>query len=130
MDMGMPLGIDVSNWQGNVDWEAVKANGVVFGFCKATEGIDYRDRFFPHNWQQMKASGIYRGAYHFSRPSRGTQADKEAYYFIDYINENGGFEAGDIGINDMEDPNFTGSASAWTLFWMQAFESAAGFKPV
>ena len=59
-------GIDVSNHQKVVDWEAVaREPGVDFAFLKATEGDDYRDRYFASNWKAAGESGILRGAYHF-----------------------------------------------------------------
>src|SRR5262249_22791906 len=64
-------GIDVSNYQGKIDWQAVKKSGVVFAFAKATEGVDFVDKSFAANFKAMKAAGIIRGAYHFARPGRG-----------------------------------------------------------
>ena len=61
-------GIDVSHWNGTIDWQAVKQDGVTFAFMKATEGSDFVDSKFATNWQGAKAAGIVRGAYHFYRP--------------------------------------------------------------
>jgi len=58
-------GVDVSKYQGNIDWEAVKDAGVAFAFIKATEGGDAADSKFLRNWTAAKAAGIPRGAYHF-----------------------------------------------------------------
>jgi lysozyme len=57
-------GIDVSNWQGDIDWNKVRAAGTQFAFIKATEGGDYLDPKFAQNWQAAKSVGIPRGAYH------------------------------------------------------------------
>jgi lysozyme len=57
--------VDVSKYQGNIDWEAVKDAGVAFAFIKATEGGDAADSKFLRNWTAAKAAGIPRGAYHF-----------------------------------------------------------------
>ena len=47
----MPVqGIDVSNWQGDIDWDKVRAAGTQFAFIKATEGGDYLDPKFARNW--------------------------------------------------------------------------------
>lgn len=62
----MPIqGIDVSKWQGNIDWAAVRAAGTRFAFIKATEGGDYIDPMFHANWQGARAAGVQRSAYHF-----------------------------------------------------------------
>lgn len=59
------IGVDVSSHQGRIDWPSLKASGVSFAFIKATEGGDFRDRQFLRNWQDARAAGIPRGAYHF-----------------------------------------------------------------
>ena len=58
-------GIDISKWQGNVDWASVRAAGTQFAFIKATEGGDHVDERFRTNWDGAAAAGIPRGAYHF-----------------------------------------------------------------
>jgi lysozyme len=58
-------GIDVSKYQGYIDWMAVRDAGVEFAFIKATEGGDNVDPMFQRNWEGAKAAGIPRGAYHF-----------------------------------------------------------------
>tara|TARA_Y100001933_G_scaffold248756_1_gene283035 strand:+ start:378 stop:620 length:243 start_codon:yes stop_codon:yes gene_type:complete len=63
------FGIDVSHHQGAIDWAKVKAAGVHYCFMKATEGSTFKDKRFDFNWNQAKAHGIIRGAYHFFRPN-------------------------------------------------------------
>ncbi len=58
-------GVDVSKYQGNVDWLAVQQGGVQFAYIKATEGGDRIDPKFVQNWQGARAAGLPRGAYHF-----------------------------------------------------------------
>ena len=63
---GMPIhGIDVSKWQGEIDWAAVRSAGTQFAFIKATEGGDHLDDRFAQNWAGAKAAGVPRSAYHF-----------------------------------------------------------------
>ena len=57
-------GIDVSKFQGDIDWNAVANSGVKFAWIKATEGGD-PDARFQANWEGAKAAGIPHGAYHF-----------------------------------------------------------------
>tara|TARA_B100000683_G_C12168523_1_gene423236 strand:+ start:363 stop:605 length:243 start_codon:yes stop_codon:yes gene_type:complete len=63
------FGIDVSHHQGAIDWAKVKAAGVHYCFMKSTEGSTFKDKRFDFNWNQAKAHGIIRGAYHFFRPN-------------------------------------------------------------
>ncbi len=58
-------GIDVSRYQGDIDWQAARRDGVQFAWIKATEGGDYLDSAFYRNWFAAKAAGVPRGAYHF-----------------------------------------------------------------
>ena len=58
-------GIDVSKYQGTIDWNAVASSGVKFAWIKATEGGDHLDERFQANWQGAKLAGIPHGAYHF-----------------------------------------------------------------
>jgi lysozyme len=58
-------GIDVSKYQGDIDWAQVKASGVKFAYIKATEGGDHTDAKFQQNWNGARAVGLPRGAYHF-----------------------------------------------------------------
>lgn len=66
-------GIDVSKFQGDIDWNRVANSGVKFAWIKATEGGDHVDQRFQANWAAAKAAGVPRGAYHFvywCRPPR------------------------------------------------------------
>jgi lysozyme len=58
-------GIDVSKYQGAVDWNAVAGAGVKFAWIKASEGGDRADPMFQANWDASKAAGVAHGAYHF-----------------------------------------------------------------
>ena len=58
-------GIDVSKYQGTIDWNAVANSGVKFAWIKATEGGDHVDERFQANWQGAKLAGVAHGAYHF-----------------------------------------------------------------
>lgn len=64
-------GIDVSKWQGDIDWAAVRKAGIEFAYIKATEGAGYRDPKFRQNIAKAKelAPEIHIGCYHFARVS-------------------------------------------------------------
>ncbi|MEW9823662.1 MAG: glycoside hydrolase family 25 protein [Candidatus Symbiodolus clandestinus] len=70
-------GIDVSRWQGEIDWQAgANSSRVEFVIVKATEGATWQDPKFQANWQAIKHQGIpIVGAYHFFR-STSTPADQ------------------------------------------------------
>jgi lysozyme len=58
-------GIDVSKFQGDIDWNKVADSGVQFAWIKASEGGDRLDQRFQANWEGAKAAGVPHGAYHF-----------------------------------------------------------------
>lgn len=93
-------GIDVSNYQGQIDWQQVAQSHVYFAAMKATEGYSYKDPTFPSNWKACKEAGIARIAYHFLRPN--LDGDVQASVFHDYIHDHGGLEAGDCVMVDLE----------------------------
>jgi lysozyme len=77
-----PLGIDVSEYQGSINWSSVYSDGVRFAFAKATEGYDYyQDPDFKANMANGKAAGVLMGAYHFSHPYANTPAQEAGYFW-------------------------------------------------
>ena len=70
-------GIDVSAYQGEIDWEVLASQNIQFAFIKATEGSSYVDEKFSQNLENAKKTDLKVGAYHFfSYDSEGkTQAD-------------------------------------------------------
>ncbi|MEN0054009.1 MAG: glycoside hydrolase family 25 protein [Mucilaginibacter sp.] len=68
-------GIDVSSYQGKINWQKVKAmddDGVhiTFAFIKATEGVLSMDPYFQRNWREAPKAGIVCGAYHYFLPQK------------------------------------------------------------
>jgi lysozyme len=88
---GQLRGIDVSAFNGVVDWAAVADSGISFAFAKASEGLTLRDEQFPANWAGMKGTGIVRGAYHFFHPGDDGAAQADA--FLSWV---GALEEGDL----------------------------------
>lgn len=70
-------GVDVSRWQGDIDWAKLRSQGANFAYIKATDGGDHLDPMFKKNWRAANAAGLKRGAYHFFYWCRtaGEQAD-------------------------------------------------------
>jgi len=61
-------GIDVSVYQGNIDWGAVKGSGIAFAIARVSDGT-FKDTKFDQNWPGIKAAGLIRGAYQFFEPA-------------------------------------------------------------
>ena len=70
-------GVDVSYYQGAINWPAVRAAGKQFAYIRYSDGTGFLDPNFNSNWRNAKAAGLTVGAYQFFRPSQNptTQAD-------------------------------------------------------
>ncbi|MFJ7681169.1 glycoside hydrolase family 25 protein [Peribacillus butanolivorans] len=83
-------GIDVSHWQGVINWNKVAKDGVKFVFIKATEGTSYSKlSYFKENAPKALAAGLKVGAYHYAKFATVAEAKAEAAYFIDSISSIG-----------------------------------------
>lgn len=87
-------GVDVSYYQGKVDWPEVKRQGVVFAFVRVSDGAEFVDPELPRNWAGTRAAGVVRGAYQFFRPAQDPVA--QARVLVEQLKKNGGVEDGDI----------------------------------
>lgn len=81
-------GIDISHYQGEIDWEQLK-NAMIEGcpvrfvIIKSTEGASRLDDHFRENFNQVRDYGFIRGVYHFW--SNKSSAREQAYYFLDKV---------------------------------------------
>ena len=75
--------IDVSEFQGNIDWAKVKASGIDGAIIRFGAGLDIVDSKFEYNVQQCINVGLHVGAYHFSWATTEEYAIKEADKFLD-----------------------------------------------
>lgn len=77
------FGVDVSSYQGVVDWPMLAGQGVDFAFIKATEGSALQDRQFTVNWSGAQSAGIRTEAYHFL--SYDSPGETQAENFISVV---------------------------------------------
>lgn len=82
-DTDRVIGIDVSAYQGEIDWKKIEDQGIAFAYIKATEGEDYLDEEFENNWENITSTNIRRGAYLFF--NFDDDAKKTAEYFIEVV---------------------------------------------
>jgi lysozyme len=123
----MLFGIDVSHWQGKLDWPALKAEGVVFAFAKSTQSVGWGDRLFAENWAAMKSVGVIRGAYHYFLPS--VDLIKQAAHFVSTVKPEPCDLplALDVEIDDSLSPNELADS---TLKCLQEIERLSGKRPI
>lgn len=75
-------GVDVSSYQGQIDWPALASKDLSFAFIKATEGSSYVDPYFEYNYQRAQQTHLRIGAYHFF--SYDSSGDTQAGQFHPY----------------------------------------------
>ena len=122
------FGIDVSKWQGQIDWNAVKNDGVHYAIIRATHGIDIVDEWFDYNWEQTHALGIPVGVYQYFEPAQDPIAQADLMLAM-----MGELQPGDLPpVIDVE--SSTGSTPAQTAAavgaWIDHVEEATGVKPI
>ncbi|MBQ8052757.1 MAG: hypothetical protein IJ198_02970 [Lachnospiraceae bacterium] len=73
------VGVDISEYQADVDMDTLREQGVTFIYMKATEGSGHVDGRFAQNWKNAQESGIPAGAYHFFSFDSPGQQQAENY---------------------------------------------------
>ncbi len=124
------LGIDVSHFQGDINWEEIKEAGILFAYDKATQGETYVDPDFKENQVGAKNAGLVHGSYHFFMSNDDPLS--QAKLFV----SNAGYEKGDLPpVLDLESGGIKGDISAAdfeknVLIWLEHVESQLGVKPI
>lgn len=78
-------GIDVSDWQGYIDYAQVKNAGIEVVYIKASQGNSIIDSYFRTNYENAKANGLKIGLYHFLTARSVPEAEEQAEYFASVI---------------------------------------------
>ncbi len=76
-------GIDVSSYQGEIDWDKLSTQDISFVFIKATEGSSFVDKNFSYNFESAQKTSLAVGAYHFF--SYDSEGETQAQNFIDTV---------------------------------------------
>ena len=77
------VGVDISEYQADVDMEKLQEQGVEFIYMKATEGSGHVDGCFAQNWENAQECGIPAGAYHFF--SFDSPGEKQAENYMNTV---------------------------------------------
>lgn len=124
-------GIDVSVYQGAVDWSAVASSGIAFAFARVSDGVGSPDSSFAANWAGMHAAGLTRGAYQFFRAGEDPAA--QAALVLSALSESGGIGVGDLPVvMDVEtsDGESNEDVRAHMATWLGAIAAGTGKMPV
>ncbi len=124
-------GVDVSHWQGTIDWLQVGDDGYSFMFAKATEGTTYADITYAVNRAGAQGVGLRLGAYHFGRPAGSgdaavvASAVAQADHFVDIAQP----RPGDLPpVLDLESNGGLAQPALvrWTQAWLDEVSARTG----
>ena len=123
-------GIDVSYWQGEPRWLAVKNAGIRYVIARASIANTGRDAEYPRNRTRLRKRGIPFTAYHHAKPDATVgDAIAEANNFVDAARLNGDNllpvlelkTHGDLSVEMFQD---------WAKAWLARVEERLGVKPM
>jgi len=127
-------GIDVSHWQGDINWNSVASAGYKFAFCKATQGVGYTDPKFTTNMNNGKSAGLLIGAYHFATPFTNgvNDACDEADYFIQVAGNylKSGWLRPVLDLEQKPSDVSWSTLSTWADTWMTRVKSKTSVEPI
>jgi len=124
-------GIDVSQFQSNIDWQKVQKSGVQFAFIRATEGTTIVDSDFVTNWGNAEKAGVLVGPYHYFTTTSPVQTQID-----NFVTTMGKVDKGNLPpVLDVEDPtqfaNLTADQSvALIQQWLTGVQQKLGVKPM
>ena len=120
------LGIDVSHYQGDVDWKSVKKAGIKFVYLKGTEGMHTTDPKFLKNAAELDKLNIPYGVYHFFEPKE--KGFKQANHYLDKVTVSGRLPP----VIDIETSSSVKDAQikVEAKQWLSEVEVKTGCKPI
>ncbi len=126
-------GIDISHYQGKIDWEQlknamIKGCPVRFVIIKSTEGSSRLDENFRENFNQARDFGFIRGVYHFW--SNKSTAREQAYYFLDQVHLTDGDLPPVLDIEHKPADKSVDDFQRDVLTWLHIVEDKYHVKPI
>lgn len=102
-------GIDISAWQGSINFNNVTAQGIEIVYMKASQGTNYIDPYLENYYQDAKSAGLKVGFYHYLTARNINEAEAEANFFVNAISGKSpdcllamDFESfGDLSVNEI-----------------------------
>lgn len=126
------IGIDVSEYQGNINWQKVKwideVYEINFVLIRATAGNDRVDAQFEKNWENAKNKKMIRGAYHYYRPNENSL--EQANFFIKNVKLKKGDLPPVLDIEKLPKNQSLDSLKVGLKRWLLRVENYFGVKPI
>ena len=121
-------GIDVSHYQGKINWNKVIKgdSSISFVYCKATEGVRLIDHYWKKNRAALKELKVPHGAYHFFRPK--SSAKDQANHFLNHYQSS---QSDLPPVLDAETIEVSNSELVITMkIWLEIVEKKTGKRPL
>lgn len=131
-EAGTYKGVDVSQWNGSIDWPSVAADGISFAFIRAASDFNYEDPNFYENMQGAGAAGLARGIYYYSVATDTSRAVADADFLVSLLQKYG-FSVEMPLVIDLEDEVQMGLSADQITAIAQAFcgeVAAYGYTPM
>lgn len=127
--MNLVHGVDVSVYEPNIDWRALRSQGFRFALIRATSSLTYVDPKFAEHWAGARGAGILRGAYHYL--FGGQDAKRQAESFIKTVGSDKGELPPIVDLEDAYNENVPNSKLISTCkAFLDIIEQAFGRKPM
>lgn len=127
-----PAGIDISEYQGTILWDSVRAVEldfpIRFVFVRATVGMDRADKKFAENWNALQNRSYIRGAYHYYRPNENS-TQQAALFIKNVILKKGDFPP-ILDIEQLPKKQSVAQLKVGLRNWLQIIENQYGVKPI
>jgi len=129
---GKTYGLDVSQYQGRIDWSQIRkiedTFPVTFVLIRASAGKNHLDTRFRENWDGAKRNSLIRGAYHYYRPNENSLL--QAQFFIDHVNLVSGDMPPVLDIENLPKVQSMDSLKVGLKRWLDKVEEHYGIKPI
>jgi lysozyme len=121
-------GVDVSKYQGSIDWGQVAQNGIAFAFVRVSDGANSVDSRFADNWSGTLNANIPRGAYQFFRASQ--DPDDQADLLIKTLQQQGLGELPPVMDIEITDGQSNDTVRSNAVEWLERVAQAVGVRPI
>lgn len=121
-------GIDVSYYQGDIAWGAVRRAGVRFAFIRISDGSDIVDTKFEANWNGARTAHVLRGAYQFFRPTQSPI--DQANLVIRTLRQHGRGELAPVIDVEVADGAPLGTVARNAKIWIEHVRDQLGVEPI
>jgi lysozyme len=121
-------GVDVSEFQGSIDWNAVHGSGRGFAIARVSDGTGHSDPTFAANWSGIKAAGMVRGVYQFFRGSESGAA--QADLLVSAIGSLGAGDLPPVADVEVSDGVSGGTLVASLAAWVGEIKAKLGVTPM